>query len=548
MIMDNQANFFKSRANVLGHIVDGSDISKTLEILCRDTEAIDPAMRCSVLLLDKENNCVRHSAAPSLPDFYNEAIDGLEIGIGMGSCGTAAFTGERVVVDDVFKHPYWEAFRDLAHEVGFYACWSHPIRSRSRETLGTFAMYYDEVRSPTEEELHLIEVQATLAGIAIERIQAEEALRESETLLQSIFENVPLALLIKDANHVVERSNRTYQTWYGNDADVMVGRRSEQVEDFQSPEDARLMNAQETEVLATGKPSKREVTRVFVNGDLHTIEITKFPIYDQNNNITRIGSVSIDQTEQIQVKEALSLALAAAEGANKAKSEFIATMSHEFRTPLNAIIGFSEILMSPNFSALRKERTQEYAENIFSSGKMILELVNDVLDISAIEAGHRKLNNDGVDLGVLFRECVASFKRDLEDKAIELTLDIADDAERLVADERAIKQIVLNLLSNAVKFTQQNGVIKLIAWSEPDKTVIVVEDNGIGIPKNKLPSITKPFTQGHDDPHKAQKGTGLGLSIVNSLVELHGGNMTIHSIQDKGTKISIIIPQDYRES
>ena len=434
LIMDNQANFFKSRANVLGHIVDGSDISKTLEILCRDTEAIDPAMRCSVLLLDKENNCVRHFAAPSLPDFYNEAIDGLEIGIGMWSCGTAAFTGERVVVDDVFKHPYWEAFRDLAHEVGFYACWSHPIRSRSRETLGTFAMYYDEVRSPTEEELHLIEVQATLAGIAIERIQAEEALRESETLLQSIFENVPLALLIKDANHVVERSNRTYQTWYGNDADVMVGRRSEQVEDFQSPKDARLMNAQETEVLATGKPSKREVTRVFVNGDLHTIEITKFPIYDQNNNITRIGSVSIDQTEQIQVKEALSLALAAAEGANKAKSEFIATMSHEFRTPLNATIGFSEILMSPNFSALRKERTQEYAENIFSSGKMILELVNDVLDISAIEAGHRKLNNDGVDLGVLFRECVASFKRDLEDKAIELTLDIADDAERLVAD------------------------------------------------------------------------------------------------------------------
>jgi len=172
---------------------------------------------------------------------------------------------------------------------------------------------------------------------------------------------------------------------------------------------------------------------------------------------------------------------------------------------------------------------------------MILELVNDVLDISAIEGGHRKLNNDSMDFRVLFRECVASFQRDLENKATELALDIASDAERLVADERVIKQIVLNLLSNAVKFTQQNEVINLIAWSEPDKTVIVVEDNGIGIPKDKLPSITKPFTQGHDDPHKAQKGTGLGLSIVNYLVELHGRNMTIHSIQDKGTKVPIRI-------
>ncbi|MEL0114160.1 MAG: GAF domain-containing protein, partial [Rickettsiales bacterium] len=148
----------------------------------------------------------------------------------MGSCGTAAFTGERVVVDNVFEHPYWKDFRDLARKVGFYACWSHPIRSKDKEILGTFAMYYDEVRSPTEEELHLIEAQATLASIAIERLQAETALRDSESLLQSIFENVPLAILIKDKNHVVEGANLTYQSWYGNDATKMIGKRSDQLE------------------------------------------------------------------------------------------------------------------------------------------------------------------------------------------------------------------------------------------------------------------------------------------------------------------------------
>ena len=177
----------------------------------------------------------------------------MEIGIGRGSCGTAAYTGEQVIVEDVNTHPYWDPFRELAKQVGFRASWSYPIISRHKEVLGTFAMYYDEVRAPIEDELQLIEGQAKLASIAIERVNAEKALREHETLLDSIFENIPIGLLIKDRNHIIERSNRTYQSWYGIGNDDLVGNRAQNIESLTFEGGFKQAERQEQRVLETGE-------------------------------------------------------------------------------------------------------------------------------------------------------------------------------------------------------------------------------------------------------------------------------------------------------
>lgn len=137
-------------------------------------------MRCSVLLFDQNAMSLHHAAAPSLPDFYTSAIDGLEAAMGVGSCGSAAFTGERIIVEDVFSHPYWEPFRDLAKRVGFKACWSQPMYSKNKEVLGTFAIYFDEVRTPTDEEIDYIQAQAHLGSLAIERSRNEQQLIEAK--------------------------------------------------------------------------------------------------------------------------------------------------------------------------------------------------------------------------------------------------------------------------------------------------------------------------------------------------------------------------------
>ncbi|MBL4692910.1 MAG: GAF domain-containing protein [Magnetovibrio sp.] len=169
-----------ARVHVLEHIAENGDIETTLKILCEETEALNVGMRCSVLYYNQSNNTLHHAAAPSLPDFYTQAVDGVGAGIGIGSCGEAAYSGKRVIIEDVFSHPNWVSFIEMARQVGFRSCWSQPILSKERGVLGTFAMYYDEVHCPNTEELQLIQAQAQLASLAIEHKQAGSLLIQAK--------------------------------------------------------------------------------------------------------------------------------------------------------------------------------------------------------------------------------------------------------------------------------------------------------------------------------------------------------------------------------
>lgn len=371
-----------------------------------------------------------------------------------------------------------------------------------------------------------------------ERKAAEEALQEREALLDSIFENVPVALLIKNVDHTVEWPNRTYLEWHGLDGADMIGRRSDEIKGFQPSDDATFMNAQEREVLATGKTLKRQVSRVFADGRRHTIEITKFPIYARDGTITKVGSVGVDLTEQIRVRQE-------AQRASRAKTEFLATMSHEFRTPLNAILGFSDMLRSEFFGPLGTQTYVEYAHDIHTSGRQMLSLVNDVLDISTIEAGKRVINKEPISLADLIGQCVRNLEHRAARGAVTLTVAVADDTPLLHADKRSVAQIVQNLLSNAIKFTLVGGEVRIAAMANDNGTIaIVVTDSGIGIEHDKLASVTEPFAQTHSNPHIAQEGTGLGLAIVKSLVEAHGGSLHIESEFGKGTTATVKFPSD----
>ncbi|MFN3521916.1 MAG: ATP-binding protein [Phenylobacterium sp.] len=234
-----------------------------------------------------------------------------------------------------------------------------------------------------------------------------------------------------------------------------------------------------------------------------------------------------------------------AEAANKAKSEFLANMSHELRTPLNAINGFSEIMVGEMFGPLGDRRYKEYAQDILSSGQHLLALINDILDMSKIEAGKMSLKFESMSLEEAAEDAVRLVRNRAEATGLTLTLDFPrlPDVE---ADYRAIKQVLLNLLSNAIKFTPRGGAVTVRADVRRDplgeRVRVSVQDTGIGIAAEDLARLARPFEQIETQHAKTQQGTGLGLALTKSLVEMHGGALEMQSTPGEGTTVSFTVP------
>ncbi|MHA1546269.1 MAG: ATP-binding protein [Alphaproteobacteria bacterium] len=230
-----------------------------------------------------------------------------------------------------------------------------------------------------------------------------------------------------------------------------------------------------------------------------------------------------------------------AEDANRSKSEFLANMSHELRTPLNAIIGFSEIMESKLFGALGSAKYQEYATDIHTSGQYLLDVINDILDMSKIEAGRITLDTKKIELLPLVEDAVRTVAAKAHEAGITLTTEVGP-AVSVTADRRALKQILLNLLSNAVKFTSDGGKVVVHAQLGEGQVNISISDDGIGIPARDIEKLGRPFAQVENQLTKSRRGSGLGLAISRSLIELHGGKLTIQSAQKQGTTVSFALP------
>lgn len=265
---------------------------------------------------------------------------------------------------------------------------------------------------------------------------------------------------------------------------------------------------------------------------------------NEEGEVVGLFGIMQDITERVLYEINLREAKESVERAYAAKSQFLANMSHELRTPLNAIIGFSDLMEKQILGPLGQEKYTEYVGGIKQSGEHLLDLISDILNMSRIEAGKYELDIETLNIGKLIDIAVQMMSSRARESQIDLIQLSDDDNLEILADRRAVKQIILNLLSNAIKFTKSGGKVKIESLSEGREGYILIRviDNGIGIPANKLGSVTRPFEQVSSQYSREHEGSGLGLAITKELVELHGGSIHIDSIYGEGTTVSVRLP------
>ena len=396
-----------------------------------------------------------------------------------------------------------------------------------------------------------------------ERQKLDQRLRDQHFYTRSLIESNIDALITTDPRGIITDVNKQMETLTGCTRDELIGAPFKKY--FTDPD---LAEAGINRVLAEGRVTNYELTARARSGTLTVVSYNATTFHDRERNLQGVFASARDMTELKTFERALQQKNVELEGASRMKSEFLANMSHELRTPLNAIIGFSELLRDGLIGDLTAKQ-RGFIDDIFGSGTHLLSLINDILDLSKVEAGKMTLDLEPVDLSSLFSNSISIVKEKAASRRINLTMHIAEDVGPMQADARKVKQIVYNLLSNAVKFSADGGQVTLTARRHSRTDVgqlssgaigrslplpvdlsdefaefleISVADTGIGISQDGLEQLFKPFSQIDSGLARKFEGTGLGLAMVKLLSELHGGTVAVESAVGKGSRFSVWLP------
>ncbi len=524
----------ESNAYLSAILENNSNIFVAMDNECNVQFANKPAVEMSKVIYGKEI-AVGESLLEIISD---DQIDQFKKDISLTLNEKLVYVERRYVWEDGtpiwFGIQYSHSVDYLGNKIGLFIIISDITERKQSEAL--ILKYQTELEQKVEERTsELVSLNRGLLNEINERKRAERELHK----LSSVIEQAADHVLITDKNGIIEYVNPAFETGTGYSKEEAIGLTPSILK---SKDNAPDFAKELWKTVLSGNTYRGVAINKKKDGTLYYESMTVKPLLDSNNNITHLVSVGSDITERRQ-SENDKIAREAADQANKAKSMFLANMSHEIRTPMNAIIGFSDLL----YSSIKDEKQRSQIDAIRSSGKNLLRIINDILDLSKIEAGKMVIQNEPINIYNIIKEIETIFAHITKEKGIRFVIDIQEEIPlALMLDETRIRQILFNLIGNAVKFTETGevtlSVMERIKEKDKIDLIISVKDTGIGIPANQQSLIFEAFNQQEGQRTVQYGGTGLGLTITKRLVEMMGGNIVLSSVYGKGSVFTITLP------
>jgi PAS domain S-box-containing protein len=396
------------------------------------------------------------------------------------------------------------------------------------------------IKAPVRDQAGKVVGLLGICWDVTDKRHAEEQLEHERFLLRTLMDNLPDRIYFKDVESRFLRINKSLFVMHGQpDEAAMLGKTDF---DFFTDEHARQAYEDEQQVIRTGEPFTKEEKETWPDGSVTWVLTTKMPLRDESGRTIGTFGISRDITARRRAEEALKVAKEAAEEASRAKSQFLASMSHELRTPLNSVIGFANILLK-NKAGNLTDAELTFLDRIAANGKHLLLLINEILDLSKIEARKVELQIAPVSLDALIRETVAQQQGLVRDKPVQLLADLPDVVAPFPTDADKFRQIIINLIGNALKFTERGSVTVRVVTDPADHFPLRVEviDTGIGIAQDKLGIIFQAFQQAEAGTARKYGGTGLGLTISQALCQLMGYRIKVISEVGRGSTFSVLL-------
>jgi PAS domain S-box-containing protein len=510
-------------SRILEMIARDAPLEEILERLVRVVEAQFDGMLCSVLLLHNDGQHVRHGAAPSLPKSYVDAIDGLSIGPQAGSCGTAMYRKEPVVVTDILRDPLWEQYRDVAAPHGLRSCWSTPILAHSGKVLGSFAMYYREPRTPSPAETRALEMATHLAGIAIERKLTHERLQRSEAYLAEAQRLSHTGSWAFNAKGPVYWSDENFRIW-GFDPEQGLPD-PELVLQRVHPEDRDRVLEYVVQALRDKEDYAAEFRIVLPEGTIKYIHGLGHPVFSSSGDLLEVVGTQVDVTERKRAeheRERLRQLQTDLAHINRVTTmgELTASLAHEIKQPMTAALTDARTCLrwlrrdEPDMSEAR-----EAASRLVTDVSRAAEIISRISLLFKKVASQREL----VDVNELIREMIVLLRNEAARYSISIRSDLADDLPKVIADRVQLQQVFMNLMLNGIEAMQDIATgSELTVRSqrgEGAQILISVADAGVGLPPEIAANVFDAFYT------TKPQGTGMGLPISRSIVESHGGRL-----------------------